>query len=230
MDHLNNLSSYSPWLIPLVFLLFGITSSLHCVGMCGPLSLLAAHGSKRNWLYQSGRLTGYLIIGTILSFVGKETLNLLLVKIGLWFWYWLVIVISISLTAFVLAKLKISAPRILDSISKKMMSTAIKQKNQFIKSFAIGVSSVFLPCGVLYLTLISLVALSSPLLTIFGIIFFWMGTLPLLHFGLPQLKKVLDRLSIKVSQLNAFIIIVLCVLVLMSRYPHVVQGIIHHCH
>ncbi|MBP7844885.1 MAG: sulfite exporter TauE/SafE family protein [Proteobacteria bacterium] len=230
MDHLNNLSTYSPWLIPLVFLFFGITSSLHCVGMCGPLSLLAAHGSKSSWLYQTGRLTGYLSIGTLLSFVGKETLNLLLVKIGIWFWYWLVVVISISLIAFVFAKFKISAPRILDSISKKMMSAAIKQKNQSIKSFAIGVSSVFLPCGVLYLALISLVALSSPLLTIFGIVFFWMGTLPLLHFGLPQLKKFLDRLSIKVSQLNAFIIIVLCVLVLMSRYPHIVQDIIHHCH
>lgn len=230
MDLLNNLSSYSPWLIPLVFLIFGLTSSLHCVGMCGPLSLIAAHGSKSSWLYQTGRLSGYLSIGTLLSFVGKETLKLLLVKIGIWFWYLLVVVISFTLIIFISTKFKLSTPRILDSLSKKLMSTAIKQKNQSIKSFAIGVSSVFLPCGVLYLAIISLVALSSPILTVSGIVFFWLGTLPLLHFGLPQLRNTLDRLSIKVSQFNAFVIIVLCALVLISRYPHIVQGIVHSCH
>ena len=82
----------------------------------------------------------------------------------------------------------------------------------------------------LLVTIISLVALSSPLLSIFGVLFFWAGTLPLMHFGLPQLKKLLDRFSMKAAQVNTFFVIFLSALVLFARYPHVIEEIAKHCH
>lgn len=231
-DLLNNLSTYSPWLLPGVFLLFGISSSLHCVGMCGPLSMLASRGERGSWLYQLGRLTGYLSLGIILSLLGRETLNLILPRLGFGAWYLMAFTLLLSLLLIFSPTAKAFFTKILDRSSRKFMSSALKQENRKAKAFAIGLSSVFLPCGVLYLAIISVVALSSPFLTVLGIFFFWMGTLPLLHFGLPHLKKLLDRFSMKASRFNAFLVIVLCALVLFSRYPHLMAGATAapHCH
>jgi sulfite exporter TauE/SafE len=215
-------------MIPLVFFLFGITSSLHCVGMCGPLSLLASNGKQSSWFYQTGRLTGYLSIGTILSFVGQAALKTLLVKIGLGFWYFLALVIAIGIIYFLVSKINFNTPKFIENISKQITLHALSQRNQSRKAFLIGLSSVFLPCGILYLALISLVALNGPLLAFAGIVFFWLGTLPLLHFGLPWVRHIISRSPIKKYHLNFILIIALSALVLIHRYP--VFAPHHHCH
>jgi len=217
-------------MIPVVFLLFGLTSSLHCVGMCGPLSMLASNGEGSSWKYQLGRLLGYLTIGTALSFVGQAALNVLLRYVGIGFWYFLLVLVVVSLFVLFSSKLNFKAPKWIERLSLGVTKVAMSQKNSSLKAFLMGVSSVFLPCGVLYLAVISLVALSTPLLTAVGILFFWMGTVPLLHFGLPLLRRTLDRFSVKLSQVNAVVVILMCVAVLFNRYPNIVQDILKHCH
>jgi sulfite exporter TauE/SafE len=229
LDLFAKLPLLSPWLIPGAFLLLGLSSSLHCAGMCGPLSLLAAHGRESSWLYQLGRLTGYLSIGIVLSFVGQTALKVLLLSFGGAFWYFLLAMLIASLAALVFSTRKVAVPKILERCLRQLMTLAQGRKSQAGRAFLIGLSSVFLPCGVLYLTLISLVALSNPWIAGLGILFFWMGTVPLLHFGLPWLRKRLERFSIKVSQLNALIVVLLCALVLLHRFPTLGEEIARHC-
>ena len=70
-------------MLPATFLLtawmMGSVSSLHCVGMCGPLIIsspwLQRVGNSKwaGWtVYHGGRLTTYLLIGVLLGIVGRR--------------------------------------------------------------------------------------------------------------------------------------------------------------
>jgi sulfite exporter TauE/SafE len=52
--------------------LLGLTGSLHCVGMCGPLMLAAGNGGRWQsaFAYQSGRILIYVFLGLILGSFG----------------------------------------------------------------------------------------------------------------------------------------------------------------
>lgn len=59
-------------------LLFGLLSSLHCVGMCGPIALMLPVGNSKGIakysriaLYHLGRLSAYASIGLLFGLVGR---------------------------------------------------------------------------------------------------------------------------------------------------------------
>ena len=65
--------------IVIIALSIGLTSSLHCVGMCGPIALSLGLESQnklkftlRNLTYQLGRVTTYTILGAILGLIGES--------------------------------------------------------------------------------------------------------------------------------------------------------------
>jgi sulfite exporter TauE/SafE len=65
------------WLI--AGLVLGLVSSLHCVGMCGPLALalpVNQLGKGCKWigigLYHSGRILSYTVLGIIFGFIGRS--------------------------------------------------------------------------------------------------------------------------------------------------------------
>jgi len=196
--------------------------------MCGPLSLFAASDSKSSWLYQVGRLNGYLAVGLLLSFLGVKIGSAEFSKLSSLFWWGLVLAISLSLFFSFVSLKNISSP--LERLSQVLAKRALKQRGPRLRAYIIGVSSVFLPCGVLYLAMISLLSLSSPYMTALGVLFFWMGTLPLLHWGLPWAQSFIKRKSLKVPRLNAVLIVTLCALILFKRYPELVEGAIKLCH
>ena len=53
--------------------LFGLTSSLHCVSMCGPFIATMNMSSNSTWvnnsLYHLGRLFSYMILGFLLGYL-----------------------------------------------------------------------------------------------------------------------------------------------------------------
>jgi len=52
--------------------ILGLTGSLHCVGMCGPLMLAAGNGGRWEsaFAYQSGRILVYILLGALLGTLG----------------------------------------------------------------------------------------------------------------------------------------------------------------
>lgn len=228
-DLLTNISTASPWAIPFLFFAFGLTSSLHCVGMCGPLNMLAGSKNKSSWLYQIGRLLGYLSLAMFFSFLGQAAMKQLLSEIGTWFWYITAAFVLLAALVIIYKGKSITLPSWIDLPSKRISAFAFKQRTPFLRSLLLGLSSVFLPCGVLYLTLVTLVALSSPAVTAIGVISFWAGTVPLLHFGTPWLKHLLDKANLKVPHFSAVLVVLMCALVLAQRYPWV-QEVGSSCH
>ena len=58
--------------------IFGLISSLHCIGMCGPIALMLPVDRKneakrvlQTFLYHIGRLTAYATLGLLFGLLGK---------------------------------------------------------------------------------------------------------------------------------------------------------------
>lgn len=58
--------------LPLLFLM-GISGSLHCAGMCGPLAALA--GGRGLPLYLAGKTSSYLLLGALAGALGGSVLH-----------------------------------------------------------------------------------------------------------------------------------------------------------
>jgi sulfite exporter TauE/SafE len=58
--------------LPLLFLM-GITGSLHCAGMCGPLAALV--GGRGLPLYLAGKTSSYLLLGALAGALGQTVLH-----------------------------------------------------------------------------------------------------------------------------------------------------------
>ena len=59
--------------------LMGLVGSLHCIGMCGPLTLLLPPGAYNSFryvagrvLYNSGRVFTYTILGALVGLLGEQ--------------------------------------------------------------------------------------------------------------------------------------------------------------
>jgi sulfite exporter TauE/SafE len=53
----------------------GITGSLHCAAMCGPLALVAARDARSFALYVTGKASSYVLLGALAGALGEAVVN-----------------------------------------------------------------------------------------------------------------------------------------------------------
>jgi len=178
-------------------LILGITGSLHCVGMCGPIALALPlnHDSPLSKTigilsYNFGRIFTYSIIGVLFGFFGKG------LKLA-----GALQVVSIILGVIIL--LSLTLPKILNKFhfSSKLylkLNTWVKQKigKRFSKKsnaslFVLGLLNGLLPCGLVFLAIASAIAQGGVLEGTLFMMFFGMGTLPIM-FLLPYFSGSLS--------------------------------------
>ncbi len=147
-------------------ILYGLISSLHCIGMCGTISMGAVLNHKgikpMNAVgsYQIGRLISYTLSGLILSALGSVLTissgfkSALLLGAGIW-----MLILALQMAGV----LKIKLP-----------SLSIKPKNKTYGAFALGLMNALMPCAALQT--MQIIALSTTNL--------WMGGAVMLVFGL----------------------------------------------
>jgi sulfite exporter TauE/SafE len=166
-------------------LLLGLGGSLHCVGMCGPLmfgSLLGKNGQGFRvndfLLYHTGRIGIYAIWGLTFGLIGTS------VK-----WFGIQQNISLSLGIGILAVLLLVKifPRAEKTIADAIVPSFIRARlmpylNAHFRasSFMAGLLNGLLPCGLVYIALAGATASQDPLKGAGFMVFFGMGTLPLL--------------------------------------------------
>lgn len=163
-------------------LLLGLASSLHCVGMCGPLimSVPVQHlpeGKKTTGilLYQSGRIGMYIVLGVIAGLLGwridaagfQQLFSIVLGTI-------LLLMLSGS---FFLNKLH--GTNWLNKSVTQMMFWAIQQQSP-IGMFLMGAANGLLPCGMVYIALTGAMASGSIAGAALFMVSFGIGTLPAL--------------------------------------------------
>lgn len=168
--------------------IFGLLSSLHCVGMCGPIAIMLpvdhqneAKKATQIITYHLGRLTAYATIGLVFGLLGRGFfLAGLQQKISIFIGLAMILVVVIPEKIF--SKYNFSKP-VYKIISKIKSSLGSQFKNKSYKSlFTIGLLNGFLPCGMVYVALFGAIAMQSASLGVLYMILFGLGTLPLMTF------------------------------------------------
>jgi sulfite exporter TauE/SafE len=166
--------------------LFGLISSFHCVGMCGPIAMMLPvernNPSKKViqiCVYHIGRLTAYGSIGLLFGLLGRG-LFLAGIQQQLSIFIGVAMILMILIPEKILAQYNFSKP-VYRSISKIKQSLGRHFKNRSFKSlFIIGLLNGFLPCGMVYVALFGAIAMQSAGFGLLYMLLFGLGTVPLM--------------------------------------------------
>ncbi|MEM9398947.1 MAG: sulfite exporter TauE/SafE family protein [Verrucomicrobiota bacterium] len=181
---------------PSAALWVGVITSLHCVGMCGPLLCAFTHSKKKSnqgmlLTYHGSRVLSYGLVGSLAGLLGQSILGLFsndIARILPW-----VLVMVFVLVALGLDK-RLPIPIMIQQIGHKLNAWAFKQ-GMWKMGFMMGLGSPFLPCGPLYLIFgICLVSGSWLQGGLFGV-FFALGTIPLLWIVQSQFFYFQSKIS-----------------------------------
>ena len=166
--------------------IFGLISSFHCGGMCGPIAMMLpvdrnneAKKVTQIITYHIGKLTAYGILGLVFGLLGKSFYlagmqQQLSIIVGV-----LMIVVAL-VPEKVFAKYNFSKP-VYKIISKVKSSLGQQFKNKSYKSlFTIGLLNGFLPCGMVYVAIFGAIAMQSVSLGVLYMLLFGIGTIPML--------------------------------------------------
>jgi sulfite exporter TauE/SafE len=165
---------------------FGLISSLHCIGMCGPIAMMLpvdrnnqAKKVTQIVTYHLGRLSAYATIGLVFGLLGKGFfLAGIQQKLSIFIGVAMILVILIPEKK--LALYNFSKP-IFKLISKMKATLGSQFKNRSYKSlFTIGLLNGFLPCGMVYVALFGAIAMQSPGYGVVYMLLFGLGTVPMM--------------------------------------------------
>jgi uncharacterized protein len=199
-------------------LIFGLISSFHCVGMCGPIAMMLPvdhkNQTKKSFqiaTYHLGRITAYAFLGLLFGILGKGFyLAGLQQNISIAVGILMILIVIIPEKTF--AKYNFSKPvyKLISKI-KSSLGNQFKKKS-FDALFTIGLFNGFLPCGLVYAALFGAIAMQSVLLSTSYMILYGFGTIPLmtavvyfsevLKFPLRnKLKKIIPVATIIIGSL-----------------------------
>ncbi len=176
----------------------GLVTSLHCAGMCGPLSctLMPGRGDRSDpqlvsTTYHVTRLVGYSALGALAGGIGRAPL-LFLSDSALRWLPWVLVVFFVGLALRWDRHLpKIAA---LGKLTWKIQGW-MRGRSRVEAAAALGFATPLLPCGPLYF-IVSLALLSGSWLRgIEVMLAFGLGTVPLLWLAQTQFQWVRQRLS-----------------------------------
>lgn len=218
-------------------LIFGFISSLHCVGMCGPIALMIPvdkDNAVKKWLqistYQIGRVTAYTSLGVIFGFLGAGFFlagiqQQLSIVVGV-----LMILIAI-IPEKKLAQYNFSKP-IYKIISEVKTQLGLQFKKKSYKSlFLIGLFNGYLPCGMVYVALFGAMAMNNVFLGSLYMTLFGLGTIPLMMVLVNFLKTTQFSYYSKFQKIIPILIICIGILFVLRGFgldiPYISPSILH---
>lgn len=183
------------WYLLAAIVSASLLGSLHCVGMCGPLAILASGAGSSaprrtvalsTVLYHLGRLNTYLLAGSLVGYLGS------LVDVGGEMIGWQVTAARLAGVAMVtvgLAKLwsrwyvkqadaELKPSRVAGVLVR--LRPLLAKRSPAVRAYGIGFLTTFLPCGWLYLFALVAAATGSAAMGALVMLAFWIGTLPAL--------------------------------------------------
>lgn len=167
-------------------LVFGLISSLHCIGMCGPIAMMLpvsrTNPSKKAFqilLYHAGRLTSYALLGFLFGLIGRGLYiagiqQNISIAVG-------VLMITIAVVpAKKFAKYNFARPiYTMISAVKAGLGSQFKRKSPDA-FFMVGLFNGLLPCGLVYAALFGAIAMQNIGLSMLYMILYGAGTIPLM--------------------------------------------------
>jgi sulfite exporter TauE/SafE len=211
----------------------GFLGSFHCAGMCGPiaLSLPINNESKTaavfgKLIYNSGRILTYSLLGLLVGLAGHRIAMAGFQK-------------SLSIGSGILiigvAILSITSPRLMllnGAVSKYSQKIKSLFRNLFGKKtkttlFLIGSVNGLLPCGFVYLSLAAAIAAGNYIHSMFYMMLFGLGTLPMM-FSLSYAGNLFGlRFNRFFRKLNPYVALIVAALLIYRGMSMTACG---HCH
>lgn len=161
----------------------GIFSSLHCIGMCGPLAMaIPVHqrGAGQRFLavalYQVGRISTYLLLGLLSGWAGRR---LYLAGVQQWF----SVIAGLLILVVVIYQYALKGryrPKAIQLVYNKLQQFMIRMlhSNRGYRFFLLGMANGLLPCGMVYIALAGAVATGALSGSVVFMLGFGAGTLP----------------------------------------------------
>jgi sulfite exporter TauE/SafE len=181
--------------LPYLAFTMGLISSLHCIGMCGPIALaLPVHKGSRLkqfsglLLYNSGRALSYSVLGMLVGGIGTSIA-------------WLGYLRYLSVFAGLLMLAYVFWPSRLDRHFHppafwvrfvhflKQQMAAMLQSRSAGSWLMLGIFNGLIPCGMVYMALMSSIATGSMASGAIYMMIFGLGTFPaMISIGIAKQK------------------------------------------
>ena len=198
--------------------MLGLSSSFHCIGMCGPIALalpLNRSSSVKTLLgimeANLGRIVSYTFLGFIIGSLGFSFQLFRLFQV-------LSIVFGISLIAIAwrktwIKRLEFRMPGFSQWVSGKM-GNLLKKQGTF-RLFGIGLLNGLLPCGMIFLALANALLAENAFGSAAAMAAFGLGTLPgLISVGFFA-QRINTNFRSKISAAFPYILSVIGILVIL---------------
>ncbi|WP_277632221.1 sulfite exporter TauE/SafE family protein [Avrilella dinanensis] len=195
--------------------LFGLLSSLHCVGMCGPIAMMLpvsrtseVKRASQIIIYHLGRIFTYGLLGGLFGWLGRG-----LFIAGLQ--QKLSVILGILMIVYVLIpKNKFNRIYFLQPLyrlvnkAKKLMGLQFK-KNNSSSFFVIGLLNGFLPCAMVYVALFGATATQTPIDGMMYMMLFGLGTVPMMSAVVYVTNAISVRMREKILKAVPVFVIIL---------------------
>ncbi|WP_284653250.1 sulfite exporter TauE/SafE family protein [Flavobacterium terrisoli] len=166
--------------------IFGLISSLHCIGMCGPIAMMLpldrSNPTKKALqilIYHLGRITAYAGLGLIFGLLGKG-LFLAGIQQKTSIIIGIVMIVIAIVPEKVFARYNFSKP-VFHVISKVKSGLGNQFRKKSLSSiYTIGLLNGFLPCGLVYTALFGALAMQNE----------WYGTTYMALYGLGTIPMM----------------------------------------
>ena len=199
----------------------GIVSSLHCIGMCGPIALaipLNRNSKTEAFIgvieYNFGRILTYTTLGLIVGYIG---LGIQLIG----FLQGLSIIAGIFIILYawrkkisLLSSLFNNSFNFLHKFSSNKMGKLFKSKSPF-RLFLLGVLNGLIPCGMVYSALMTSIIADSPINAGLTLFFFGLGTLPTLAIFSFYAHKITPLFKSKINKYLPYIVSIIGLIILL---------------
>ncbi len=200
-------------------LILGLTSNLHCIGMCGPIALAVPVNRKNNLTilrdaltYNIGRITTYSLLGLLVGSIGitVETFGVM---------QWISMIAGVVLIIYAWRKyLSNLLPSIkLDFGVTMFVSRSIgklmRSKSNF-KLPILGFLNGLLPCGMVFVAMGNAMLAGSMTGGLLAMLAFGIGTMPGMIFVTFMANRLNPALRGKLSKAVPYVLTVLGALVI----------------
>ncbi len=201
-------------------LVLGLASSLHCVGMCGPIAM-AVPVNRTNSLtilagvfqYNIGRILTYAWLGFIIGSVGItiETFGFL---------QWVSILAGVFMIVYAWRKwlvihLSFDGPKFgLQGFVSRNLGKVIASEIPF-KLSLLGMLNGLLPCGMVYIGLTNALVAGSPLKSVYAMAAFGVGTFATMIAVGFAANKISMQLRNKLTKVVPYMLTLVGVLIIL---------------
>jgi len=217
--------------LSLVFLT-GVLSSLHCIGMCGPIVLAysiagnRAGGSRAaagvlglHGAYNGGRLISYSVLGAIAGFAGMIFGSLRVIGDYVSLVGGVLLILSgIALLKVIPVPARLTSGLAGTGVAK--VHGALLRSRSFRSKLALGLLTPLLPCGVLYAVVVKAAATASVWTGALTMALFALGMAPALVL-VGSLSSIFSAKARKSAERLAAVTVILMGIVLLLRGLHV---------